>query len=168
MNTPHRVNQFLPDSTESKLTYINPTTGETGGMRVSAVCAAAFLMIASLGCSNDPGRQGRPAIDEDSGSETKMDTGVSDDAAPSQDTVTDTGDEEGDVSEGDAGDAGDVDTGEPGPPPTEAQQLCASGGTAQGGGYTLIQCTSPVDLSGESMEGGDYQLQPGAFRVISE
>jgi hypothetical protein len=126
-----------------------------------------MLLLAVAGCSSDTGRGQQPG--GGSGPGDKVDTGTSAETGTTPDTVADTTGG-GDRDTGTADDTGgnDADAGDEGLPPTEARQFCASGGTAQGGGMTLVHCTSPLEVSGPSLEGDDLTLQPGAFRVISE
>lgn len=52
-------------------------------------------------------------------------------------------------------------------PPSRASHLCAAAGRTSGGGYRGVHCTAPVEISGNTIEGGNYQLQAGAFRVVT-
>lgn len=132
------------------------------------VAIAVFGLVASSACSSDETRSGRNLPDDspDRDSGTPADT-VSPDTEPAP------SDDAGMADVAEQRDGGQPDGSADGSsgsslPPVQTQQLCASGGVAQSSEYTLIQCTAPVDLSGETMEGSGYQLQPGAFRVISE
>ena len=49
-----------------------------------------------------------------------------------------------------------------------AQQNCAGGGVATGGGYISIHCSGPAGASGGAATGGDYKWEPGASKVIFE
>lgn len=61
------------------------------------------------------------------------------------------------------------DVGQPDADPSAkraTQQLCASGGSTQGGGYSITHCTGPSEPASDALSGGGYRIELGAFRAI--
>ena len=132
--------------------------------------SVSFVLLSA--CSNDPGTRDIPEADTggqqaDTGSpDTQMenpDTGVEEDTGGMMDDA-------GDTSEGmDGMDGGDDGGGDmPMAAPVEANHHCAASGVSSGGGFTVIQCTSPTEVAGPEMQGNGLRLQTGALRVIAQ
>lgn len=120
--------------------------GATASLLVVLLCAFAL----AVGCGGDE-RLGGTSNDGEE------DAGVGADAEDD-----DTGGGEEDAGS-DAG--GEDDT--PLPEGRSAFKQCAAAGEATGGGYSVVQCTAPVEHQGQVAEGGGYRLEQRSFRWVA-
>lgn len=129
-----------------------PSTDKTSGATATLFAALLCALALAVACGGED-RLGGTSNDSDE------DAGVSADANGQEDA--------GGEDEDTGIDAGGDEDDRPLPEGRSAFQQCAAAGTASGGGYSVVQCTAPVERRGQVAEGGGYRLEQRAFQWVA-